>query len=169
MITLTTVTQVHALHISYIAWINSKLSFVVGNYTYEPSANVLEIAHSPSANIGRNYARIFGLTGFIINHNYQNISFSTTWTGAKFIFNLGVSQRLVQYFSFSYIFFLGSECGSCPGYEFMSNGVCADVCPAGSYPTTEKTCVTCGDGYYWDGSSCIKLCPTCLLYTSRCV
>lgn len=23
-----------------------------------------------------------------------------------------------------------------------------------------KTCITGGDGYYWDGSGCIKLCPT---------
>lgn len=160
LITVTTVTQVQSLHISYVAWISTKLSLVSGNFTYEPADGVFEIAHSPSDNIGRNYARIHGLTGFIINHNYQNISFSTTWTGTKFIFDLGLSQKLTQYFSFTYLFFIGSECGSCPGYEFVSNGVCVETCPPGSYPTVEKTCITCGDGYYWDGSGCIKLCPT---------
>lgn len=159
LITVTTVTQVHALHISYVAWISTKLSLVTGNFTYEPTAGSLEIVHSPTDNVGRNYARVHGLTGFIINHNYQNLSFSTSWTGSKFQFDLGLSQRLVQYFSFQYLFFIGSECASCPGYEFSSNGACVDVCPPGSYPTQEKTCISCGDGYYWDGSGCIKLCP----------
>jgi hypothetical protein len=160
LITLTTVTQVHAIHISYVAWISTKLNIVNGNYTYEPSSSLYEIAHTPSASIGRNYARIFGLTGFIINNNFQNISLTTTWTGARFQFDLSLSQRFVKYFSFSYLFFLGSECGSCPGYEFISNGVCVEACPPGSYPTTERTCISCGDGFYWDGSGCIKLCPT---------
>jgi hypothetical protein len=42
----------------------------------------------------------------------------------------------------------------------MYNGICAAQCPPGSYPTSDKTCITCGDGYYWDGGNCIKLCPS---------
>lgn len=160
LLTVTTVTQVHAIHISYVAWIATKLTLVAGNYTYDATAGIAEVAHSPVTNIGRNYARVFGLTGFIINQNSQNISFATNWNGARFSFNLGLSQSLLQYFSFQYIFFLGSECGSCPGYEFVSNGTCVEACPPGSYPTIEKTCISCGDGYYWDGSGCLKLCPT---------
>jgi len=160
LITATTVTQVHALHISYIAWVSTRLNMVAGNYTYDPTLGMTEIGYTPPSNIGVNYARIFGLTGFIINHNFQNISLSTAWTGTKFVFDFGLSQKLVQYFSFQYIFFLGSQCGSCPGYEFVSNGTCVERCPPGSYPTGEKTCIICGDGFYWDGTGCIKLCPT---------
>ena len=124
LITVTTVTQVHGLHISYIAWISTKLNTVVGNYTYDPALGMTDIGYSPLSNIGISYARIFGLTGFIINNNYQNISLSTTWTGSKFQFDFALSQKLVQYFSFNYIFFIGSQCSSCPGYDFVSNGVC---------------------------------------------
>lgn len=162
LITTTTITQVQAIHISYIAWTTTKLNVVAGNYTYDASIieTLYNIQYSPSSSIGPNYARIFGLTGFIINYNYQNISLSTTWTGSQFLFDFSLSQKLVQYFTFQYIFFIGSECGSCFGYDYMNNGICAQTCPAGSYPTADKTCITCGDGYYWDGASCIKVCPT---------
>ena len=35
-----------------------------------------------------------------LNHNYQNISLNTAWTGSKFVFDFSNSQKLVQYFSF---------------------------------------------------------------------
>ena len=159
LITVTTVTQVHAIHISYVAWFSTKLSLIFGNYVYDPANGMTDIAHSPSDNIGRNYARIHGLTGFIINNNNQNITYSTTWTGTRFQFDFGFSKSVVNYFSFQYLFFIGSECASCPGYEFFSNGQCVESCPAGSSPTAEKTCISCGDGYYWDGNNCVKLCP----------
>jgi len=109
LITVTSVTQVHALHISYIAWVSTQLNIITGNYIYDPTADgVTILAHSPVDNVGRNYARIHGLTGFIINHNFQNLTFTTTWTGTRFQFNLGLSQKLVQYFSFQYLFFIGS-------------------------------------------------------------
>jgi hypothetical protein len=102
LIQTTTVTQVHAIHVSFIAWVSTKLNLVAGKYTYEPSTGGLavEMGHTPVSSIGRNYARIFGLTGFIINHNSQNLTFATTWTGTKFTFNFGLSQRLTQFFSF---------------------------------------------------------------------
>lgn len=108
LITTTTVTQVHALHISYIAWISTGLNFVFGNFTVEPSNPVGDITHTPATSIGRNYARIFGLTGFIINNNFQNISLGTVWTGSNFIFNFGQSRSSLQYFSYQYLFFIGS-------------------------------------------------------------
>jgi hypothetical protein len=157
----TTITQVQAVHISYISWVKTDLTVATGNFTYDTTIRVTpDISYSPSVSIGPNYARIFGLTGFIINYNYQNISLATTWTGSKFTFDFSVSQNLVQYYTFQYIFFIGSMCGSCPSYDFMYNGVCTTQCPSGSYPTADKTCITCGDGYYWDGANCMKMCPT---------
>lgn len=163
LITVTTITQVQAIHISYIAWGLTRLNVAAGNYTYDatvPNTVIYDISYSPLAAIGPNYARIFGFTGFIINYNYQNLSLSTSWDGNIFRFDFALSQKMVQYYSFQYMFFIGSLCGSCPGYDFMYNGVCSDVCPPGSYPTPDKTCITCGDGYYFDGATCIKLCPT---------
>lgn len=136
LISVTTVTQVQALHISYIAWLRTDLTIVSGSYIYEPNNNNFEVAHSPDSIIGRNYARIFGVTGFIINYNFQTISLTTNWTGSRFTFDWAQSQTLLQYFSFEYIFFIGSECGGCPGYEYVSNGRCYQNCPAGSYPTS---------------------------------
>ena len=144
LISVTTVTQVQSIYISYIAWVQTQLNIVAGNYIYEPVAGSYEVAHNPDSIVGRNYARIFGITGFIFNYNFQNISLSSTWTGSRFTFDFGQSQTLIQYFSFQYIFFIGSECGSCPGYPFASQGKCHKNCPAGSYPTQEQTCITCG-------------------------
>lgn len=158
MISVTTVTQVHALHISYLAWSGNNLNIVSGKYAYEYSAS-FEIIHTPAAHIGRNYARLHGLDGFIINHNSQALDFSTNWTGSKFIFDLGTSQRLTQFFSFQYVFFVGSECAGCTGYPLSYNGKCVSFCPPGSFPTSENTCIFCGDGYIWNGDVCQKQCP----------
>lgn len=141
LISVTTVTQVQALHISYLAWTaGTTLQAVVGSYVFDLTPGP-EIVHTPVSNIGRNYARLHGLTGFIINFSSSSIIFSTTWTGSKFVFDFSSSQRLVQYFSFQYIFFIGSECSDCPGYVFTYQGRCVAFCPAGSYPTAEKTCI----------------------------
>ena len=99
LISVTTITQVHGLHISYLAWASTNLNMVAGAYAYEFSPSY-EITHTPAANIGRNYARIHGLTGFIINHNSQRLSFVTQWTGIKFNFDLGASAQFTQYLSF---------------------------------------------------------------------
>ena len=99
------------------------------------------IAHIPDRTIGRNYARIHGITGFIINHNYQPLSLVTTWTGNKFIFDLEVSQQITQYFSFAYAFLIGSQCSSCNGYPFSYQGICVKSCPKGSYPKIDKNCI----------------------------
>ena len=113
---MTTVTQVQSILISYVAWVKTDLSIIVGNFAYEPVIGNYEVAHTPLNAVSRNYARIYGITGFILNYNSQNISFSTTWSGSRFLFDFGQSQTLLQYFSFQYMFFIGSECGSCPGY-----------------------------------------------------
>ena len=88
MISATTITQVHSVHISYVAWSEvSTLNIISGKYLYEKSPG-FDISHTPTSNIGRNYARIFGITGFIINIKNQNYIFETVWTGSKFHFNL---------------------------------------------------------------------------------
>ena len=69
-LSVTTITQVHAIHISYVAWSVTDLNLVSGKY-HEQVVDFLEISHIPEQNVGRNYARIFGLTGFVINNNNQ--------------------------------------------------------------------------------------------------
>ena len=106
-LSVTTITQVHAIHISYVAWSVTDLNLVSGKY-HEQVVDFLEISHIPEQNVGRNYARIFGLTGFVINNNNQEIIFSTNWSGSKFIFDFDISTPFLSYISFEYIFFLGS-------------------------------------------------------------
>ena len=67
LFSVTSITQVHAIHISYIAWKSTDLTLIHGSFTFEDKVS-REISHIPFENIGRNFARIHGLTGFIINH-----------------------------------------------------------------------------------------------------
>ena len=70
LLSVTTITQVHALQVSYLAWQNTSLEVVDGQYKMTDWQNE-EITHVPIKNVGRNYARIFGLSGFIILHQGQ--------------------------------------------------------------------------------------------------
>ena len=140
MLSVTTITQVNSIHISYLAWGEITLEIIHGNYMYDYNPSK-DITHIPSQNIGRNYARLFGISGFIINNQNQGVSLSTQWTGSKFIFDLGSSTALTQYLTFNYIFFIGSECSECPGYPYIYKERCQQVCPPGSFPTSENTCI----------------------------
>ena len=128
----------------------------MGSYIYDDNG---PIEHIPDSNIGRNYARLHGIAGFIINQNNQDISFKSKWNGAKFIFDLGISQRLTKYLNYYYLFFMGSECSDCPDYPITHQGKCVNVCPIDYFVTPEKICMTCGDGQHWNGTACQKTCP----------
>ena len=162
VVSVTSITQVHGLHISYLAWTTPTLKVAMGSFVFNagPSSPNSDIWHSVGEGVGANFARINGVTGFIINHSFQDLSLSITWTGSKFMFNLGSSQKLTQYLSFSYLFFIGSECTGCTGFEISYNGICVSECPPGTSRTFESTCIKCGDGYFWDGAKCQKLCPS---------
>ena len=125
----------------------------MGSYVYDSTVQT-KIEHIPIVNIGRNYARLHGITGFIINQNHQEISFDAVWTGVKFIFDLGYSQMLTKYLNYHYFFVMGSECEDCPGYPITHESRCVNVCPIGYFVTPEKVCMTCGDGQYWNGTAC---------------
>lgn len=94
VISVTTITQVNSVHISYLAWGETTIDFAYGNYLYEPNPS-RDTTHTPLQNIGRNYARIYGITGFIIKNQYQSVSLSTQWTGTKFLFDFGVGKAAV--------------------------------------------------------------------------
>lgn len=84
---------------SYIVWDQTNLDVVSGNYILPDNVGA-EISHTPDYNIGRNFARIFGITGFIIVHKNQDIMFNTEWTGNKFVFILDASRPLIKYLSY---------------------------------------------------------------------
>lgn len=153
MVSLTTITQVHAVHLSYFAFYETTLELVLGSYIYDAVEGGI-IQHIPPYNIGRNYARLHGIVGFIINHNSQEISLKTTWTGSKFVFDLGINQRLTQYFEYNYLFLMGSECSDCPGFPITHEGKCVKNCPIDFFVTPQKVCMTCGDGQNWNGTAC---------------
>lgn len=152
----------NSLYISYVSFQSSSLTIVGGGYVYDVTENPSAgLYFAPETNIPRNYARIYGLTGFLLNYNNRRINFSTKWDGFSFNFEFGVigNQKLLQYFSFNYIFFLGSECQDCLGYEIFNNNICVSFCPVGTSRTVDNTCMNCGEGREWNGSQCITSCP----------
>ena len=72
----TTITQVNSIYVSYTVYQTTNLKVVHGVYAYDPN-NGQGFSHSPATNIPRNYARLYGITGFIINYNAQNMKFTT--------------------------------------------------------------------------------------------
>ena len=143
---------------SYVAWWQTDLNLISGKYNSN-ILNGLEISHIPEQNVGRNYARIFGLSGFIINHQDQDLYFSTKWSGSKYTFDFDSTTPFVKYLSFQYLFWLGSECSDCPNYPYIFNATCWQYCPEGSHATDDKVCIDCGEGHYWNGTTCVKECP----------
>lgn len=70
--------------ISYIAWTDTSLQIVSGSDIYERDSPNDVIRFVPETFVGRNYARIIGITGFIINNAQQPISIRTNWLGTAF-------------------------------------------------------------------------------------
>ena len=154
----TTITQVNSIYVSFIAYQSTYLELAYGSFAYDPN-NGQGFTLTPPAPIPRNYARAYGITGFIINYNMQDILFKTEWTGFEFRFHLGSNEALVQYLTYQYIFFIGSECSDCPGYPISFNGTCVSVCPPNSFLTPENVCLSCGEGRFWNGTACVVQCP----------
>ena len=154
----TTITQVNSLYISYVAYQESSLRIASGNYAYDPK-NGEGFIHAPKVLIPRNYARIFGITGFIINFANQNIYFDTEWTSFEFHFKFDLGEQFAQYLSFEYLFFVGSECQDCAGYPYSYNGTCVNICPPNYFLSIDNVCLTCGEGRFWDGKTCNISCP----------
>lgn len=155
----TTTTQVNSIYISYIAHHAIQILEVAsGSHLFDAQAGGV-FFNTPTSLIPRSYARIYGITGFIINYNAQQLVFSTKWDGFSFSFVFGGGSKFVQYFTFNYIFFIGSECSGCPGYPLTSNGTCVSFCPAGTSQTPENVCINCGVGRIWNGTTCVLDCP----------
>jgi hypothetical protein len=87
---------------------------------------------------------------------------TTKWDGYAFSFNLAVgnSGKAVQYFSFSFIFFTGSECQDCVANPIFYNSTCISTCPVGTALAPDGTCINCGAGRQWNGTACVIICPT---------
>jgi hypothetical protein len=162
-ISVTTITTVNSIYVSYVAFQTSSLSIVGGGFVYDITENPQSsLYYAPQNNIPRNFARIFGLTGFLLNYDRQKISMTTKWDGYAFNFNLAIGSRvdLLQYFSFSFIFFTGSECQDCVSYPIFYNNTCVSTCPVGTGQAADGTCVNCGAGRQWNGTACVIICPS---------
>lgn len=142
-----------------MAYQSTTAELVSGTHLYDPEFAGL-LTHTPSVQVPRSYARIFGISGFIWNYDAQLLSFATQWDGFSFTFLFGGSASLVKYLTYNYIFFIGSECSDCPGYPLVSNGTCVNFCPVGSYKTPTNICISCGEGRIWNGTVCVISCPT---------
>ena len=145
------------MHISYLAWFNEAGGFnrIIGGYFSHSEAGASPTRvyqHTPDREIGANYARIFGLTGFKIDNDNQLFEFSAEWVGNKFVFDFGLEKHyLLNYFSFHYVFFSGSECSNCQGNPYSYQSKCYASCPFGTLATPTNVCVSCGVDRVWDG------------------
>lgn len=84
-------TSVYSVYISYIAFQDPLLAVNGGGFVYDsvvtPNENL--IYHYPEVPIPRNYARMYGITGFLLNYIPLKISLSTKWDGSIFTAQLG--------------------------------------------------------------------------------
>ena len=155
-ISVTTITQVHSLLVSYIGYGSEFSNIYVGNYlfdTYLPSANLI---HAPVSNVSGNVVDFYGINGFILNNNGADFRIATTWNGNQFRFNTLSNFR---WLSFNYIFILGAGCTACKGYPILYDGNCIAYCPTGSN-YNGKTCITCVASQKWNGTECIDRCDS---------
>ena len=83
MFSVTTITKVDSIYVSYVAYQQTNLQFVGGSYIFDPNYGGA-FTYTPTQVVPRNYARIFGLSGFIINYNAQKLEFGTKWDGFSF-------------------------------------------------------------------------------------
>lgn len=146
-LSVTTATKVDSIYISFIAFQDFDLPIVGGRYTFDSAIDTADkgFYYVPETDVPPNFARLYGLTGFLINFNRQKINFSTEWTSISFVYEIG-DVTLLKYFSFSFIFFSGTECQDCLGYQILHNGTCLSSCPIGTFLTTDNTCINCGTG-----------------------
>ena len=80
-LSVTTETQVNEIYISFLAYsADIKLEIHEGIFNYE-NINNNQPRYVPPKYIPRNYARIYGVTGFILNYNGKEIIYKTRWNG----------------------------------------------------------------------------------------
>ena len=84
-ISVTTITKVDSIYISYIAYQQTSLKMIVGSYTFDRTVSS-SIAHTPNSAIPRSYARIYGIRGFIINYSSYTLLLHSKWNGFSFNF-----------------------------------------------------------------------------------
>jgi hypothetical protein len=153
-IEVTTVTQVHSLFVSYIAYGTGFSGFVSGNYlfdTYIPSAS---LSYSISQNLTNDIVDFYGFNGFILDNNGADFQLSAAWTGSKFNF---VTKSNYRYVNFNYFFWIGTSCSDCSGYPIYYNNSCIAYCPTGAN-YNGNTCITCVASQSWNGTACVNRC-----------
>lgn len=68
-VSVTTVTQVQTLFVSYIAFGSDLENIFIGNYTYDTYVPSAVLTHVPSVSLRENVGDFYGFNGFIINNN----------------------------------------------------------------------------------------------------
>ena len=88
-LSVTTSTQVNSIYVSFVAFQKTSLQIIGGGFTYDVTEKNNGLYFAPETNIPRNFARLYGLTGFLLNHNSETIGYSTKWDGFTFSFTFG--------------------------------------------------------------------------------
>lgn len=96
---MTSYTQVNSIYLSFIAFQELSVSYEHGNYEFNPELESYA-SYTPVNYIPKNFARIYGLTGFILLKNNNDIKYKTEWDGQRFLFKFGANENLLKYFSF---------------------------------------------------------------------
>ena len=80
------------MYISFLAFQNTVLSVVGGNFVYDKISNPGQtLFYAPENSIPKNYARLYGMTGFLLNYNRQKLNFKSLWDGYSFNFQIGTT------------------------------------------------------------------------------
>lgn len=155
-ITVTTVTQIQSIFISYIGWGSEFTEIHTGSFLFDTYVASASLAHTPSVNLTKNLVDFYGFNGFILNNNGADFKLSTSWTSNQFKFTTNSNYR---YLSFNYFFVLGGSCTQCKGYPIFYEKNCVAYCPTGSN-YNGQTCITCVTAQKWNGTECVDRCDS---------
>ena len=153
-VSVTTVTQVQSLFVSYIAYGSDLENIYLGQYIYDAYAAAINLAHIPNVDISKNLVDFYGFNGFILGNNRNSFALTAKWSGNQFNFLTNSNYR---YISFTYFFMLGSSCSNCKNNPIFYQDKCLSYCPLNTN-YTGKTCVECSISQKFNGTGCADKC-----------
>jgi hypothetical protein len=154
-VTVSSMTKIFNVFISFIAYDNTLTNVYSGNYEYNTFLASSTLTNTPASTLVPNLIDFTGITGFIIGSSSSStFLFNSTFSEGKFNFYTSTS---FQYLNFNYFFITGSYCSNCAGYNIYYNGVCYNTCPQGTF-LNGTNCIACPTGSSWNGQTCIPIC-----------
>ena len=135
----TSITQIHAIFVSFIAYDPSILNMVSGSYTYDQYQPMRYLQFTPPISVSTNSLAMHGFNSFIMRNGQFHFMIMAELVNSQLSFT---SSTELFYLGYSYFFLVGGPCGQCPGYNIYFNNRCMTACPPNSY-YNGQTCIVC--------------------------